>query len=52
DYLVEEELRLCLEAEERMRLEHEKNIMRLDTPTFECLLYGSVVISKISKMVS
>ncbi|GJZ80206.1 hypothetical protein Tco_0645043 [Tanacetum coccineum] len=27
DYLVEEELRLCLEAEERMRLEHEKNII-------------------------
>ncbi|GJZ60533.1 hypothetical protein Tco_0616349 [Tanacetum coccineum] len=26
-YLVEEELRLCLEAEERMRLEHEKNII-------------------------
>ncbi|GJV82888.1 phospholipase-like protein, partial [Tanacetum coccineum] len=27
DYLVEEELRLCLEAEECMRLEHEKNII-------------------------
>ncbi|GJX93490.1 phospholipase-like protein [Tanacetum coccineum] len=27
DYFVEEELRLCLEAEERMRLEHEKNII-------------------------
>ncbi|GJS38924.1 hypothetical protein Tco_0563967 [Tanacetum coccineum] len=27
DYLVEEELRLCLEAEERMCLEHEKNII-------------------------
>ncbi|GKE16389.1 hypothetical protein Tco_1423966 [Tanacetum coccineum] len=27
DYLVEEELRLCLEAKERMRLEHEKNII-------------------------
>ncbi|GJS27433.1 phospholipase-like protein [Tanacetum coccineum] len=27
DYLVEEELRLCLEAKERMRLEHEKNIL-------------------------
>ncbi|GJV50858.1 phospholipase-like protein [Tanacetum coccineum] len=26
-YLVEEELRLCLEAEEHMRLEHEKNII-------------------------
>ncbi|GKC59526.1 hypothetical protein Tco_1087124, partial [Tanacetum coccineum] len=26
DYLVEEELRLCLKAEERMHLEHEKNI--------------------------
>ncbi|GKB14491.1 hypothetical protein Tco_0848414 [Tanacetum coccineum] len=27
DYLVEEELRLCLEAEERMCLEHETNII-------------------------
>ncbi|GJR71041.1 phospholipase-like protein [Tanacetum coccineum] len=27
DYLVEEELRMCLEAEEHMRLEHEKNII-------------------------
>ncbi|GJV46462.1 ribonuclease H-like domain-containing protein [Tanacetum coccineum] len=27
DYLVEEEFRLCLEAGERMRLEHEKNII-------------------------
>ncbi|GJT03263.1 phospholipase-like protein [Tanacetum coccineum] len=27
DYLVEEELRLCLEAEERMCLEHKKNII-------------------------
>ncbi|GJQ90391.1 phospholipase-like protein [Tanacetum coccineum] len=27
DYLVEEELRLCLEAKERMHLEHEKNII-------------------------
>ncbi|GKA63563.1 hypothetical protein Tco_0763169 [Tanacetum coccineum] len=27
DFVVEDELRLCLEDEERMRLEHEKNII-------------------------